>query len=118
MQNVKPFQLLYHGTCIDNSKSIEEKGLVGKDDSYVYLTSDLHVAYEYALRTNCPPVICIIDAPAMFRDGHIFYKEQFEFEWLTATVPPKYILQIQIEDESDLDMIYNSISVLRAGELF
>lgn len=117
---MKPIQLLYHGTSLDYSESIEENGLVKKNYDVVYLTADIEVAYEYALRAvknsnsiTRQPVICIIDAPQMVADGFTFNHELAYAEWTTECVPANYIVQVAIEDESDLDNIATNIYELR-----
>lgn len=107
MINTRPVQLLFHGTGVNNSALIAEQGLIKKNHEHVYLTTDLTVAYEYAKKFESP-VICIVDAPAMYSSGFTFYKHNEE--WLVDAVPKKFVLQILVEDDSDLGMIWNAIT--------
>lgn len=116
MKELKPVQVLYHGTSLSNSSNIKVEGLQKINHEYVYLTSDIHVAYEYALKNSSEPVICVVDAIEMHKDGYIFNKNDYEFEWLVSSVPPQYILQILIESEDDLKFIVDSLQ--KVEELF
>ena len=101
----KPIQLLYHGTSLDNSKFIKEQGLIPKNYDKVYLTADLQVAYNYAKSKSDKTVICIVDAPQMIRDGFTFNHDNTHAEWTTDHVPPEYLVQVLIEDESELEAL-------------
>ena len=109
---VKPVQLLYHGTALDYSKLIEQQGLKPVNHDKVYLTADLNVAYEYAkkrtrdLHTNSvQPVICIVDAEQMYKDGYTFTHEVNNAEYTVDYVPSKYLLQVMPESEDDLELL-------------
>ena len=112
MKQVIPVQLLFHGTAFDYSDTIERQGLLNQNYDKVYLTSDLYVAYEYALmRTrslqsnSLQPVICVVDAPQMAKDGFVFTHDVSTAEYTVDKVPPHYILQVVIEGEADLDQL-------------
>ena len=122
--SVKPVQILYHGTTLESAELIESQGIIKKNHDKVYLTSDIHVAYEYAkqrtkdLRNNSfQPVICIVDAPEMVKDGFVFEHMLTYAEWTTDNVPSKYILQVAVESEEDLETIVNSIQRCTSEEL-
>lgn len=104
---MKPVQILYHGTCKKYSNNIEQSGLIPVNYNKVYLTADVQVAYEYA--TTCAennssiPIVCIVDAKQMAKDGLAFEHDHEYAEWTVDSVPTNYLLQIIIESENDLD---------------
>ena len=106
MKITKPIKFLYHGTTLKNSYSIETTGLLKKNNDHVYLTSDLQVAYEYALlkqdKHSGGIVICVVDAVQMYNDGFTFQHDYSSAEWLVDSVPPKYLVQVVIESIDDL----------------
>lgn len=104
LEEVKPFGLLYHGTSLQNITSIEEKGIIPLNYSKVYLTADLQVAYNYA-KSKGKPVICVVDAQGLYKDGFKFTHEHDSAEWTVDMVPPKYLVQIIVESETELDSI-------------
>ena len=111
LQNeTKPVQLLYHGTCYKYSHWIETEGIRPINHDTVYLTADIVVAYQYAKdasRNNdlSLPVICIVDALQMYKDGYKFMHETDTAEWTIGYVPPKYLLQVIPESIDDLETL-------------
>ena len=106
---MKPVQILYHGTSLDYVESIDEKGLVS-DNNKVYLTADVIVAYDYALKAvqkgySLQPVICVVNAPQMVEDGFIFEHDNVNAEFTVNNIPAKYIIQIAVESEDDLELL-------------
>ena len=106
---MKPVTLLYHGTSKTYSAAIEEQGLIPINYDNVYLTADLYVAYSYAKKTD-QPVICIIDAPQMAKDGFTFEHDATYAEWTTKIVPAKYIVQVLIESEEDIKKLAYTVT--------
>ena len=111
-KSVKPVGLLYHGTAFDYSDIIEQEGLKPVNHEKVYLTADLNVAYEYAKMqitnvhtTSMQTVICIVDARQMYKDGFVFTHNATNAEYTVSAVPPKYILQIVVESEDELELL-------------
>lgn len=107
---MKPFGLLYHGTCYCYSRCIEKNGIRPVNHKQVYLTADLQVAYDYAKQNSKEnglsfPVICIVDALQMHKDGYTFTHETSNAEWTTDYVPSKYVIQIMVESEDELDLV-------------
>lgn len=105
-----PVQLLFHGTCYKHSADIEHSGLRPINYDKVYLTADIHVAYHYAKQCGknndlSLPVICIVDAPQMSKDGFTFSHETFNGEWTVDYVPAKYLIQIIVESEDELKLL-------------
>lgn len=110
--NTKPVQLLYHGTVYDYIDTIEQQGLIPVNYDKVYLTADINVAYQYAkMRMNdlqtssMMPVICVVDAAQMYRDGFIFNHAVQSAEYTVDRVPSNYLLQVVIETEDDLELL-------------
>lgn len=110
----KPVQVLYHGTSFVNSGNIEDVGLVASKTNKVFLTADINVAYYYAKQrvegTTDLPVVCVVDAEQMHKDGFVFYHEQSTAEYTVSNVPSKYILQIGVESEDDLNLITHYVN--------
>lgn len=102
---LQPVQILYHGTSFDYSEQIEEQGLRKMSSEAVYLTADIQVAYNYAKSKGTKTVICIIDAPQMAKDGFVFKHNDTYAEWTTEYVPPKYLVQLLVEDDSELYLV-------------
>lgn len=110
LKETKPVQLLYHGTCYKYSHNIETEGLKPVNYDQVYLTADIVVAYHYAKQCSknnemSLPLICIVDATQMFKDGYSFTHEADTAEWTTDYVPHKYIIQVLPESEDELSRL-------------
>lgn len=99
-----PVQLLYHGTSFIYSAVIEHEGLKPVNYDKVHLTADINVAYHYAAESSMP-VICIVDAPQMVKDGFTFTHEASNAEWTVDYVPAKYLIQIVVESENELTLL-------------
>ena len=108
---MKPAQILYHGTVSSNIANISNNGLVAVNYDKVYLTSDIVVAYEYCKQTQLNnndynvPVICVVDAIKMYDDGFEFEHALTRAVWTTNFVPVKYITQIVVQNEAELEHI-------------
>ena len=102
----KPLQVLYHGTSSSNAARIQQQGLIPVNYEHVYLTADVQVAYDYAMNktsgTDNLPVICIVDSIRMQEDGYEFYHNVVTAEWTVCCVPEKYLLQVIVENASEL----------------
>ena len=57
---------------------------------HVHLSTDTGTAHRVGARRGGPVVILTVDAAAMTRDGHVFYRSA-NGVWLTNTVPPQYL---------------------------
>jgi putative RNA 2'-phosphotransferase len=86
---VEPPELLYHGTVPRFLDSIRRDGLTKGERHHVHLSPDVGTATKVGQRRG-RPVILVIDAGQMFRDGHKFYRSE-NGVWLTYAVPPEYI---------------------------
>ena len=89
LKEVKPPETLYHGTGEKYVSSIEREGLLPKSRLYVHLSSDTRTAQDVGARHGTP-VIFLVDAGKMARDGYAFYLSQ-NGVWLTKQVPAQYL---------------------------
>ena len=87
-----PPTLLYHGTGEKYVVSIDAQGLLPKSRLHVHLSPDVETARKVGARHG-RPVIYTVDAAAMHRDGHVFYRS-VNGVWLTKSVPVKYLQKI------------------------
>lgn len=90
LQEVKPFDILYHGTGYKYVKSINKKGIVKKTRQYVHLSASNEYAEKVGMRHGTP-FVYKINAKQMYEDGCIFYLSK-NGVWLTEYVDPKYFL--------------------------
>jgi putative RNA 2'-phosphotransferase len=84
-----PPDTLYHGTAERFIYSILKEGLKKQQRQHVHLSLHEQTAKAVGSRHG-KPVILLIDAKAMARDGHIFYLSENNV-WLTDSVPVQYI---------------------------
>ena len=85
----QPPSILWHGTGQKSAKGIWKKGLLPNGRQYVHLSSDPETAAKVGIRHG-EPVIFVIDAEAMTKDGLVFYQSQ-NGVWLADSVPSKYL---------------------------
>lgn len=88
-----PPALLYHGTPLRNWSAISEQGLQRRNRHHVHLSPDQTIAIQVGQRRGAA-VILVIDAAAMHRAGHVFFRSA-NGVWLTEAVPPEYIALAQ-----------------------
>ena len=86
---VEPPELLYHGTVPRFLESIRREGLTKGTRHHVHLSPDVETATKVGQRRG-RPIVLMIAAGHMFRDGHKFYRSE-NGVWLTDAVPPAYI---------------------------
>ena len=97
----EPPETLYHGTAQRFAASIEAQGLLPQSRLYVHLSPDpehLSPDPETAKKVgqrHGKPVIYLVDAGQMHRDGHSFYRSA-NGVWLTKTVPAPYLKQLHL----------------------
>ena len=89
MSEVKPPDILYHGTATRFLASIKNEGLTARSRLHVHLSSDRETAINVGSRHG-KPAILTINAAKMHEDGFIFYLSENSV-WLVNAVPPKYI---------------------------
>ena len=86
---VTPPDVLYHGTGHGTVAAINEHGLHRMARHHVHLSSDIETATVVGARHG-RPVVFAVDAVAMSRDDHIFYRSA-NGVWLTDHIPPRYL---------------------------
>jgi len=84
-----PPEVLYHGTASRFLGSIMRQGLVPAGRQYVHLSEDVVTAMTVG-RRHGQPVVLVVDAAAMHRDGFHFYRTEGG-TWLVHKVPPQYL---------------------------
>lgn len=85
----EPPELLYHGTIADFLDAIRDNGLQRGQRHHVHLSSDEKTATTVGQRRG-RPIILVIEANRMFRDGFSFYRSD-NGVWLTDAVPTDYL---------------------------
>ncbi|ASW53354.1 RNA 2'-phosphotransferase [Plantactinospora sp. KBS50] len=81
---------LFHGTTTAALDSIRATGLHRARRHHVHLSADPDVAHRVGARRAGTVAILTVDAEAMARDGHVFYRSA-NGVWLTAAVPARYL---------------------------
>lgn len=84
-----PPEYLYHGTPVFNIESIKMNGLQRKSRHHVHLSKNRKTALAVG-RRHGKPVVLVIHAGKMYRDGYHFYCST-NHVWLTSEVPARYI---------------------------
>ena len=84
-----PPALLYHGTGHQTADLIGRMGLDKMRRHHIHLSADMETARTVGARHG-RPVIFAVDAAAMARAGHLFYRSD-NGVWLTDTVPPEFL---------------------------
>ncbi|MEO0478950.1 MAG: RNA 2'-phosphotransferase [Planctomycetota bacterium] len=87
----EPPDSLFHGTAERFLDSILEEGLDRRQRHHVHLSADIGTATRVGQRHGAV-VVLRVDAGRMHRDGHRFFRTE-NGVWLTAGVPPEYLLQ-------------------------
>jgi putative RNA 2'-phosphotransferase len=86
---VEPPELLYHGTVPRFLESIRRDGLTKGNRHHVHLSPDIQTATKVGQRRG-RPIVLVVAAGRMFRDGHKFYRSE-NGVWLTDSVPPGFL---------------------------
>ncbi len=86
----EPPAVLLHGTSATAADSIRATGLNKGSRHHVHLSADAATAHRVGARRPGAVVIFTVDAAAMARDGHVFYRSD-NGVWLTDAVPPAYL---------------------------
>ena len=92
LSEAEPPEVLYHGTGEKSVSSILQEGLKPMSRLYVHLSNDTDTARKVGSRHG-KPVIFLVLAGEMYRDGHPFYRSANGI-WLTADVPVRYLKQL------------------------
>lgn len=91
LKAVRPPMNLYHGTTEDNMLQIRKSGVAKMNRHHVHLSDNKETAKAVGNRRKSNTVIIIINAWAMYTEGHKFYKSS-NGVWLTDQVPIKYFV--------------------------
>ena len=86
---VDPPPVLFHGTHPGARDAIRAQGLRPMGRRHVHLSGDRETARAVGARRG-RPLILEVEAWAMARDGHAFFRAE-NGVWLTDTVPPQYV---------------------------
>lgn len=89
LEPVEPPAVLYHGTASQNVEAIRREGLKRMSRHHVHLSGDMSTALMVGARHG-KPVVLDVDAAAMHRAGHEFYRSA-NGVWLVDHVPPEYL---------------------------
>ncbi len=89
LEPVEPPDVLYHGTGHGAVEVIGQEGLRRMARHHVHLSADVPTATAVGARHG-RPVVFAVDAAAMRRDGHTFYRSA-NGVWLADEVPPRYL---------------------------
>jgi putative RNA 2'-phosphotransferase len=89
LEPLSPPDTLFHGTVAKFLDAIRADGLKRMSRHHVHLSKDEETATRVGARRG-RPVILTVDAAAMARDGHFFYRSS-NGVWLTDVVPPPYL---------------------------
>ena len=89
LEEREPPEFLYHGTVERFLPSILEEGLIRGKRHHVHLSKDVETARKVGSRRG-KPVILVVDAGRMHRDGHKFLLSA-NGVWLTDSVAPAYL---------------------------
>ncbi len=87
-----PPSVLYHGTAASVADAIRVEGLRKMRRHHVHLSADT-VTAERVGRRHGRPVVFLVDAAAMTRDGFTFYRSE-NGVWLVESVPPQYLREL------------------------
>lgn len=85
-----PPATLFHGTAARNLDDILAHGLDPRGRHHVHLSADERTAATVGARRG-PHVVLHVDAAAMARAGHVFYRSS-NGVWLTDAVPPAHLV--------------------------
>ena len=102
LKEVKPHDVLYHGTGVKYLNNILIDGLKSKSRMYVHLSSDIDTAIEVGKRHG-EPVVLGIDAIRMYEEGYKFYLSE-NGVWLTDCVPNRFLSIKYFKECNKLDL--------------
>lgn len=91
LNEVKPPEILWHGTGEKYVESIDTQGIISKSRLYVHLSKDVDTAIKVGKRHG-KPALYKVRAWAMYNDGYKFYLSK-NGVWLTKEVPVEYLVK-------------------------
>ena len=89
LEPAEPPAVLYHGTGAGSASAIRREGLRKMRRHHVHLSADVQTAQRVGARHG-RPVVFAVDARALRRAGHVFYRSS-NGVWLTDHVPPAFL---------------------------
>lgn len=89
LEPVEPPPVLFHGTSRAVLPAILAEGLRPMSRRHVHLSADVDTALAVG-RRHGPPVVLTVDAAAMARAGHPFWRS-VNGVWLTDRVPSEFL---------------------------
>lgn len=89
LERAVPPDVLYHGTAVRFTESINEQGLISKSRLYVHLSKDYATAINVG-RRHGKPIVYEVDCARMVKDGYEFFIS-VNGVWLTREVPAQYL---------------------------
>ena len=89
LEQLKPPEILYHGTAESFCSSIVARGLLKMSRLYVHLSGDIETATKVG-RRHGKPKIFLVESLKMFGDGYKFFRS-VNGVWLTEHVPAVYL---------------------------
>lgn len=92
LEEVKPPEILYHGTGKKYVDSIDVQGLIPKSRLYVHLSADEETAINVGSRHG-KPVVYIVKSGEMYRNNEKFYRS-VNGVWLTKSVSIQYLSKL------------------------
>jgi putative RNA 2'-phosphotransferase len=92
LEPVEPPAVLYHGTGHGAAETITREGLRKMARHHAHLSSDRETARGVGARHG-RPVVFMVNAAAMRRAGHLFYRSE-NGVWLVEHVPPEYLRRL------------------------
>jgi putative RNA 2'-phosphotransferase len=98
LEPAAPPSVLYHGTSEAAAPAIRREGLRKMRRHHVHLSPDVATALRVG-RRHGRPVVFVVDAAALARDGFTFYRAE-NGVWLVESVPPRYLRELP-PDASD-----------------
>ncbi|MFC4147418.1 RNA 2'-phosphotransferase [Micromonospora mangrovi] len=87
---IPPPDRLYHGTSAAVVPAIMTEGLRRGGRHHVHLSADTETARRVGARRGGAVAILTVDAAAMARDGHLFFRSA-NGVWLADAVPAAYL---------------------------
>ncbi len=87
---IKPPNILYHGTTTKVLDKIFRDGIISNQRQYVHLSNDIETAKEVAKRHSNDYVVLKINANQAYLDGVKFYHGN-EQTWLSDYIAPEYL---------------------------
>lgn len=92
LKEIKPPDVLYHGTGQKYLDSIKKTGIQKQNRQYVHLSDNTETAINVGRRHgNC--VVITLNTLDMYKNGYKFYKSENDV-WLTDMVPSIYFSKI------------------------